>query len=254
VVTPALLDAVRDLARAAGDEVMSVYDAGAIRVERKQDDSPLTEADRRAHDTIVRGLTALTPGIPIISEEGLVPPFADRKAWRRFWLVDPLDGTKEFLHRNGEFTVNIALIEDGVPVLGVVLAPAVGIEYAAARGLGSWKRAGSGAPVRLLGPTAPGPEGMIVVESRSHPSKELEAFLATVKVARRIPAGSSLKFGLVAEGAAQVYPRFGPTHDWDVAAGDAVWRNAILEGQRPSPIAYNSPDLLNAGFVIGVLS
>ena len=252
-MTPVLLEAVRDLVRRAGEQVMAVYGRGEVAVERKSDDSPLTEADRAAHALIVPGLTALTPGIPVISEEGDLPPFEQRRGWTRFWLVDPLDGTKEFLHRNGEFTVNVALVEDGVPVLGVVLAPAIDTEYFAARGAGSFKRVGS-ATTRLYGPAAPGPDGATVVESRSHPSKALEAFLATVKVAKRVPAGSSLKFGLVAEGAAHVYPRFGPTHDWDVAAGDAVWRYASRGEPRPSTIVYNTPDLLNPGFVIGVLS
>ena len=252
-MTPALLDAVRSLAHEAGEQVMAIYDRGTVRVERKADDSPLTEADRAAHAVLVEGVAALTPAVPVISEEGVIPPYDERRDWPSFWLVDPLDGTKEFLHRNGEFTVNVALLERGVPVLGVVLAPAIGTEYAAARGLGSWKDR-EGTSTRLTGPAAPGPEGVIVVESRSHPSKELEAYLATIRVAKRVAAGSSLKFGLVAEGAAHVYPRFGPTHDWDVAAGDAVWRYAAIDGERPSPIVYNTPDLLNPGFVIGVIS
>lgn len=253
-MTPALLEAVRGLVARAGDEVMAFYGLAALRIERKHDDSPLTDADRAAHDTIVPGLTALTPDVPVISEEGRIPPYEERKEWRRFWLVDPLDGTKEFLHRNGEFTVNVALVEDGVPVLGVVLAPAIDTEYFAALGQGSFKRAGGAPPVRIFGPASPGPEGVTIVESRSHPSKELEAYLATIRVAKRVPAGSSLKFGLVADGTAHLYPRFGPTHDWDVAAGDAVWRYAARAGVRPSSIVYNTPDLLNPGFVIGVLS
>ncbi len=232
---------------------MAFYGAvGAV--VRKADQSPLTRADQAAHEAIVAGLPAVLPPLPIISEEGEIPPYEERQRWTQYWLVDPLDGTKEFLQQNGEFTVNIALMDHNVPVLGVVNAPAIGIEYWAAEGLGSWRSIRGGAPERLLGPGKPGPEGLTIVESRSHPSAELEAWLGTVKVAKRVQAGSSLKFGVVAEGRAHCYPRFGPTHDWDVAAGDCVWRNATASGQRPSPIVYNTPDLLNPGFVIGVLS
>jgi 3'(2'), 5'-bisphosphate nucleotidase len=125
--------------------------------------------------------------------------------------------------------------------------------YAGGSGLGSWKHQHGSEPRRLTGPSKPGPDGAVVVESRSHPSAALEAWLKTIKVARRVQAGSSLKFGVIAEGVAHLYPRFGPTHDWDVAAGDCVWRNAIADGQRPSPIVYNTENLLNPGFVIGVL-
>jgi 3'(2'), 5'-bisphosphate nucleotidase len=251
MVTMELLDELRRIARAAGELAMQHYGvAGGVTL--KADDSPLTNADRAAHEAIVSALAELTPDIPVISEEGWLPPFEERRYWRRFWLVDPLDGTKEFIQQNGEFTVNIALVEDGEPVLGVVYAPAIHVEYAAGRGLGSWKSTDGGEPVRLTGPSVPGPEGAVVVESRSHPSKALEEFLGTIKVARRVQAGSSLKFGVVAEGAAHLYPRFGPTHEWDVAAGVCVWRTAAAAGQRPSSLVYNSPDLLNPGFVIGV--
>jgi 3'(2'), 5'-bisphosphate nucleotidase len=253
VVTREELDAIIALAMEAGAAAMRYYD-GAVKVEQKADHSPLTEADRAAHALIVAALARRTPDIPVISEEGTIAPFEERRRWPRFWMVDPLAGTKEFIHHNGEFTVNIALLEDNEPVLGVVYAPALQAGYSAARGLGSWKHVPGEAARRLVGPGRPGPDGVIVVESRSHPSAELEAWLRTVKVAKRVQAGSSLKFGVVAEGLAHCYPRFGPTHDWDVAAGDCVWRNAILEGQRPSPIVYNTADLLNPGFVIGVLS
>ncbi|HEY2805818.1 MAG TPA: 3'(2'),5'-bisphosphate nucleotidase CysQ [Gemmatimonadales bacterium] len=253
-MTSASLDQLGAIAREAGAAAMRFYgEKGGV--ELKADRSPVTRADRAAHDVIVRSLTSLDLGIPLISEEGAVVPYEERRGWTRFWLVDPLDGTKEFLQQNGEFTVNIALIENGEPVRGVVYAPAIDVLYSAGRGAGSWKHE-AGASRRLLGPGAPGPEGIVVVESRSHPSAQLEAFLATIKVARRVQAGSSLKFGVVAEGKAHCYPRFGPTHDWDVAAGDCVWRNAVPEGaaERASPIVYNTPDLLNPGFVIGVLS
>ncbi len=249
--TRAMLDGVIAIAREAGAAAMCHYGRPGA-VELKADRSPVTEADRAAHRVIVPALAVLAPGVPVISEEGDVPPYAVRREWTRFWLVDPLDGTKEFLQANGEFTVNIALVEDGEPVLGVVYAPALELLYCAGRGLGSWRSEAGGEPVRLLGPGRPDAEGLVVVESRSHPSPALEAWLATVRVARRVRAGSSLKFGIVAEGRAHVYPRFGPTHDWDVAAGDCVWRDAAAEGRRASPIRYNGPDLLNHGFVVGV--
>jgi len=250
-VTRDALERVCDIAAAAGTAALEHY--GVVgRVERKADESPLTAADKEAHRHIMDALGAWQPGVPVISEEGVIPPWEARRGWTRFWLVDPLDGTREFLKRNGEFTVNIALIDGDEPVLGVVHAPALGRTYFAGRGLGSWRRDGAGEAQRLLGPPPVGPDGLIVVESRSHPSAELEEWLSKVTVKSRLQAGSSLKFGLVAEGSAHVYPRLGPTSEWDVAAGDCVWRNAVEVGRRPSPLRYNTPTLLNKGFVIGV--
>jgi 3'(2'), 5'-bisphosphate nucleotidase len=166
--------------------------------------------------------------------------------------VDPLDGTKEFLARNGEFTVNIALIEDGEPVLGVINAPATGTIYAAERGSGAWRHA-AGVTERICG-AGPRPLGAAVrvVESRSHPSRELEEYIATLGPVERIQLGSSLKFCRLAEGAADLYPRFGPTMEWDVAAGDCIYRNATPDGApRPSPLRYNQPSLRTAQFVVG---
>lgn len=253
MVTREALDRVCGIAMAAGAASMKHY--GQVgRVERKADESPLTAADKDAHHVIVDALRAWHPDIPVISEEGAIPPYERRQGWQRFWLVDPLDGTREFLKKNDEFTANIALIEGHEPVLGVVYAPALKRLYFAGRGLGSWRRDGDGADQRLLGPPPVGDDGLIVVESRSHPSAELDEWLAGRRVKSRVQAGSSLKFGLVAEGSAHVYPRLGPTSEWDVAAGDCVWRDAIARGRRPSPLTYNTPTLLNAGFVIGVTS
>jgi 3'(2'), 5'-bisphosphate nucleotidase len=211
----------------------------------------VTAADRAAHDVIVAALAAWDPTIPIISEEGELPGPAVRAAWSRFWLVDPLDGTKEFIQRNGEFTVNIALIEGGVPVLGVICAPALDLVYYAGAGLGSWKRQAGGPPIRIYSrPPLPG-HALRVAESRSHPSKELEAYLSTITVAERVPAGSSLKFCWVAEGKADIYPRLGPTMEWDVAAGDCIFRNSGERAPRRSELVYNQPQLKNNGFVIG---
>ncbi len=250
------LDLLIDIARRAGVAAMAHYGApgdAQVAVQQKADASPVTAADHAAHAVIVSAIAHAFPGIPVISEEGAIPDYEVRKNWQRFWLVDPLDGTKEFIHRNGEFTVNIALIEYGVPVLGVIFAPALDVLYAAGRGLGSWKHDGAVGTVRLFGPDAPGPEGVTIVESRSHPSAELETYLATLHVASRLPAGSSLKFGLVAEGKAHLYPRLGPTMEWDVAAGDCVYRYASAGEARASPLVYNTPSLKQQSFVLGVI-
>ena len=243
------LDTLAAIARDAGAAAMVHYDRP--KVEMKADRSPVTAADHAAHAVVIDALAAWAPAVPVISEEGRIPSFEERRDWSRFWLVDPLDGTKEFIQRNGEFTVNIALIDRGEPVLGVVYAPAVNLLYLAGRGLGAWRQRADSPRERIYSRTAPRDRGLIVVESRSHPSAELERFIETIPVAERIAAGSSLKFCLVADGSADLYPRFGPTMEWDVAAGDCIWRNATVTGQNPSPLVYNTPELRNAGFVIG---
>jgi len=207
--------------------------------EIKADGTPVTNADRAAHEIICRGLAILDASIPIVSEEGLAPPTADRSHWRRYWLVDPLDGTKEFLAGYSEFTVNVALIEDGEPVLGVIGAPSLQTVYFAGRRLGSWRRTADEPDVRLYArPPAHGAR-LRVVESRSHPSPQLERFLSRLPVGERTAMGSSLKFCRIAEGRADCYPRLVPTMAWDVAAGDCVFRNAC-DGPTPhaSPLRY----------------
>jgi 3'(2'), 5'-bisphosphate nucleotidase len=250
-ITHASLEHLVGIAREAGAAAMIHYHEG-VAVIQKGDKGPVTAADHAAHAVILPALEAWDSSVSVISEEGDIPGFDVRRTWQRFWLVDPLDGTKEFIQRNGEFTVNIALIENGEPVLGVVYAPALDLMYYAGRGLGSWKsHAGSRAEQIFSSPPAPD-QGLVVAESRSHPSPELEAYLQTIKVARRVQAGSSLKFCWVAEGKADIYPRLGPTMEWDVAAGDCVYRNSARSGQRTSFIVYNQPDLRNQGFVIGL--
>jgi len=250
-ITETSLTELLRIARLAGDAIMPHY-ASAGSPDVKADGSPITAADRAAHRVITAALATWTPDIPIVSEEGDIPSYVERAAWPRFWLVDPLDGTKEFIKRNGEFTVNIALIEGHAPVLGVVLAPALGVAWTAGRGLGAWKYAEGSRPERLSSAPKPAGTPLVVVESRSHPSAELEAFLETVPVARRVQAGSALKFCLVAEGAADIYPRLGPTMEWDSAAGDCVYRQSGRDGERPSPLTYNTPDLRNPPFVMGL--
>jgi 3'(2'), 5'-bisphosphate nucleotidase len=252
-VTEQLRSAVTGLVREAGRATMAYYDgAVAPDVRQKENQSPVTLADEVAHAILVEGLQRLDPATPVISEEAQAASFETRREWERFWLVDPLDGTKEFIKRRAEFTVNVALIERGEPVLGVVYAPALDLLYWAVKGGGAWREEKGGQPERIYSdPPAPGVP-LTIVESLSHPSPELEEYLQTIPVGRRVKAGSSLKFCWVAEGRADVYPRLGPTMEWDVAAGDCVFRQSARKGERPSPLTYNKPDLRNQSFVIGL--
>ncbi len=253
MVTSQLRSAVVDLVREAGRATMVYYDGTvAADVREKVDRSPVTLADEVAHGILLEGLRRLDPATPVVSEEAETDGFETRRGWRRFWLVDPLDGTKEFIKRRAEFTVNVALIEHGEPVLGVVQAPALDLLYWAVKGGGAWREE-KGGPAQRIYSTAPAPgTPLTIVESLSHPSQELEDYLRTIPVARRVKAGSSLKFCWVAEGRADLYPRLGPTMEWDVAAGDCVYRQSGREGERPSPLTYNKPDLRNTSFVIGL--
>ncbi len=253
MVSADLRSDVVDLVRKAGQATMQYYDAPATAgVREKEDRSPVTLADEVAHGILVEGLRQLDPAIPVVSEAAAADDFETRRGWRQFWLVDPLDGTKEFIKRRAEFTVNVALIDDGEPVLGVVEAPALGLVYWAVKGGGAWREE-KGAPAERIYSTVPTPGApLTVVESLSHPSQELEDYLKTVPVARRVKAGSSLKFCWVAEGKADIYPRLGPTMEWDVAAGDCVYRQSGRDRERPSPLTYNKPDLRNPSFVIGL--
>jgi 3'(2'), 5'-bisphosphate nucleotidase len=258
------LEALVLLAEEAGRAILAVVDIGK---QDKSDGSPITNADRAANEVICRGLAQLDPSIPIVSEEADEPPLGspegtagsaegtadERSTWRRYWLVDPLDGTKEFIAGYPDYTVNIALIEDGEPVLGVIGAPAMQTLYFAGRGLGSWKRCAEGDDVRLYARTPAADAKLRIVESRSHPSAELERFLEPLPIGERIKTGSSLKFCLIAEGRADLYPRLGPTMAWDVAAGDCVFRHACDGEPHVSPIRYDPCQLRQPGFVIGFL-
>ncbi len=247
-----LLERVAQITRDAGRVVMEVYGSD-FAVRGKDDASPVTEADERAERLIVPALAALTPGVPVVAEEevaaGRVP-----QVGARFWLVDPLDGTKEFISRNGEFTVNVALVDEGAPVLGVVLAPAQGARgrlFAGATGVGAWvEDEGGRRPIRCRAVPA---EGLTVVASRSHgDAAALDAFLAGRKVASTANAGSSLKLCLVAAGEADLYPRLGRTMEWDIAAGHAVLRAAGGEVTRIDdgrPLRYGKPGFENPHFV-----
>ncbi len=249
-----ITEGVIRIAREAGAAILEVYNSSDFGVEHKDDNSPLTAADRAAHRIIANGLAALTPDIPVLSEEGKDVPYSERSAWQRFWLVDPLDGTKEFIKRNGEFTVNIALIQEGRPVFGVVYAPALDTLYVGDVGAGAWKQKDDGErrPLQVRSP-AEG-EGHAVVKSRSHPSGELAEYLKTINVADSVPVGSSLKFCVVAEGRATLYPRFGPTMEWDTGAGHALVEAAggkVVRTDAPDePLRYNKENLLNGFFIV----
>lgn len=253
-IAPNSLDAlahVTRLALEAGDAIMQLY-AGVSSFASKADRSPVTAADHAANAVLVAGLTAAWPDVPVVSEEGNIASRDERQQWRRFWLVDPLDGTKEYLAKNGEFTVNVALIEDGEPTMGVVHAPALGVTYTALRGHGAWRSRDGHVAERIASRPRQDGAPLVVVESRSHPSADLEAWIATMPVAARVQAGSSLKLCWVADGQATVYPRFGPTMEWDVAAGDCIYRNAAVAGSPASPLRYNKPDLRNGNFILGL--
>ena len=244
---------LNNIARRAGEKILKHYHSG-ITVDRKDDNSPLTQADMEAHREIVKGLKDSYPEIPIISEESTVPEYEVRKNWSRFFLVDPLDGTKEFIKRNGEFTVNIALIENGVPVAGVVYIPADDTLYYADNNNGAFKQQGSSDPEKIEHtPYQKGQPARIMV-SRSHGGSDTIERLNDmgIEVSKEVPSGSSLKFCLVAEGKADLYPRFGPTMEWDTAAADAVFRYSGKNGHRDSPLKYNKEDLHNPEFIIGL--
>ena len=240
-------------ARKAGEAILEFYEDD-IEVTSKDDDSPLTKADLAAHKIIVKALSEIDPETPVISEESGVPDYDVRKKWEKFWIVDPLDGTKEFIKKNGEFTVNIALVKDGKPILGVVYLPAKEVLYYATEEEGAFKIDKGGNTTRIYSTPADKSQPMIVMQSRSHGSDTLQEKLSEqgITIGDTIKAGSSLKFCLVAEGKADIYPRMGPTMEWDVAAGDCVFRNSAEKGQHDSPLKYNKEDLLNDGFIIGL--
>ncbi len=246
-----LIPDLNHIACDAALHIMAVYDNAYV-VEYKDDSSPITEADRRAHDVIVAGLQQLTPHIPVLSEEGAdLANAANRRAWTRYWLVDPLDGTKEFVQKSGEFTVNIALIDNGYPMLGVVHVPAQDRRYWGIQGGGAWRQNNSDEPIAIR-VSQPAMTPLRVVGSRSHAGPEMAGYLARLGDYRLTNAGSSLKFCAVAEGSADVYPRLGTTCLWDTAAAQCVVEAAgggvmTLDGQR---LHYDpTGDLRNPYFV-----
>ena len=246
-----LLEAALTAARRASREILEVYHSENFEIESKGDHSPLTLADKKAHQAIVSILQST--GFPILSEEGKNIPYDQRKDWKYFWMVDPLDGTKEFIKRNGEFTVNIALIESQSPILGVVTVPVSGEEFSGAKGIGVYLNNDNGTV--QLSPRQPislTQAGLRVVASRSHMNEETEEFIAQLHSPQLVSSGSSLKFMLLASGKADVYPRFAPTMEWDTAAAHAIVKELgiqVLEKGTNHELLYNKPDLLNPYFI-----
>jgi len=264
-VTPAMtpgagLVALAAIAEAAGQAILEVRRDG-FEVAYKDDHSPLTHADMAAHESILRGLEKAYPGVPVLSEEGAALSYETRARWERLFIVDPLDGTKEFVKELGEFCVCIALAVNGYPAMGAVNVPLWGKTYVGGLGLGAFCRAsftaapGDVGPWRPIAVRQPDPDNLVVLASRSHPSPELDAFLAGKPIRERIIAGSALKFCLVAEGKADLYPRFNMTREWDTAAGQAVVEGAggsvvrLIGGKPGARMPVNKPDLFNGPFL-----
>ena len=254
------LNDIKDIALEAGKTIMEIYDKD-FSIEYKDDKSPLTEADLASNDVIVRALEKYD--IPIMSEEGKMIEYDERKDWEYYWCIDPIDGTKEFIKKNGEFTVNIALIHKNTPILGVVYAPALGDMYMAKKGEGAYKSvlSATGSVLRedkLPIKTNGTPEkSLIVVASKSHLSEETQEFIDVVarstEHVTRISKGSSLKLVMVAEGSADIYPRLAPTMEWDTAAADAIVRESgkmTYQFEGDEPVVYNKENLLNPWFIV----
>lgn len=248
------LNDVISIAKAAGEAIMKIY-ATDFNIERKSDNSPLTEADLAAHHVIVARLSQLTPDMPVLSEESEHIDARVRSQWQQYWLIDPLDGTREFVKRNGEFTVNIALIDDHTSVLGVVYAPVTGLLYFAAKGQGAYKQVRNQQAVKIYARQLD-IKKVVIAGSRSHSDHHFQRFLHNLHVAtgitpELISMGSSLKICLVAEGIADVYPRLGPTFEWDTAAAHCILQEAggdIIDVTGNTLCYNNKQSLLNPDF------
>ena len=254
------LDIAIKTAIEAGNDIMAIYNdpEADFGIERKADNSPLTRADKAAHARIMTFLS--NTDIPVLSEEGAHQPYVERSKWKRLWIVDPLDGTKEFIKRNGEFTVNIALVEDGTPIMGVIYVPVKKVLYygkAFGEKAGAFRATIPDAAQPIPQKAETGKRVLTVVASRSHLSPETEAFINDLRNEHPdlelVSSGSSLKICLVAEGAADVYPRHAPTMEWDTAAGDAIARAAgctVVDATTGHPLHYNKADLHNPWFIV----
>ena len=239
-----------DISLEAGDAIMEIYESGDFNVETKSDNSPLTRADSASHNIIKKRLLEKYPEIPLMSEEGKQIPYEERKNWETYWLVDPLDGTKEFIKRNGEFTTNIALIRNNYPVLGVIYAPVLKTLYFGENGKGAFAQI-VGENVRQIHVAQSTEAGVVVVKSRSHSSEDEEKVLGQWDIVDTINKGSSLKFCMVAEGKAHIYYRHGPTWEWDTGAGQAIVEAAggsvTANGER---LRYNKEIIKNSSFLV----
>jgi len=247
-----LLNPALDIAIEAGRAILEIYESG-FQVESKQDNTPLTEADLAAHEIIENGLRKFTPDLPVITEESGKIPFEERKQWHRYWLVDPLDGTREFIRRSGEFTVNVALIENQEPVLGIVYAPVLGTYYYACRGQGAYKRVATGQPTPIHARRWDGGKATVVCSSATHKGKHLQSLLDNLGDYEVVCLGSALKSCLVAEGKADIYARLGPTSEWDTAAAQCIVEEAggQITDTHMQPLRYNTKkSLLNPHFLV----
>jgi 3'(2'), 5'-bisphosphate nucleotidase len=250
--TSTLLYQALEAAELACREILDVYTSGDFQTEAKGDNSPLTVADKRAHNVISSVLQS--SGLPILSEEGKTIPFEERRNWEYFWMVDPLDGTKEFLKRNGEFTVNIALIYKGKAVLGVVAVPVTKDVYYTSEEGAFLKRNDVIQKLVYRGPISLQQPGLRVVASRSHMNEETQQFVNSLEQPSLVSSGSSLKFMLLAEGSADVYPRYAPTMEWDTAASHAIVNAVglkVTQQGSSDELVYNKENLLNPGFLVG---
>lgn len=251
---PDLLAPVKDIARDAGAVIMRVYEGDPPEVTLKEDDSPLTRADRESNTIICARLEKLLSGVPVLSEENHLQPWAERQKYGMCWLVDPLDGTKEFISRNGEFTINIALIELGVPVLGVVYVPCTGEMYSAVRGVGAQMEHNTAVTSLSVPAFAMTDKGLHVVCSRSHLDPETRAFIDKLQSPETVSRGSALKFMMIAAGEAHLYPRLAPTMEWDTAAAQCILEVAggfVVDFHLGTPLRYNKENLLNPSFLAG---
>ena len=247
-----LVNPVCEISKQAGLEIMKIYQEG-FDIEEKNDRSPLTSADIASHQLIIESLNKLTPDIPILSEESSEIPYSKRSSWNSYWLIDPLDGTREFIKRNGEFTVNIALVTKQVAILGVVYIPVQDILYFASKGNGSFKKEQDQPAIKISTRDSTPNQNPVICGSRSHAGKSLQALLNDIGDYELISIGSSIKTCLVAEGVADIYPRFGPTSEWDTAAAHCVVDEAggILVDTNLEPLRYNTKDsLLNPSFIV----
>ncbi|MEP5365467.1 MAG: 3'(2'),5'-bisphosphate nucleotidase CysQ [Reichenbachiella sp.] len=246
-----LLEIAKTAAKKAAIEILRIYESGDFSIEAKSDDSPLTKADKASHLAIVAELEKTD--LPILSEEGREIPYEERKNWDYFWMIDPLDGTKEFIKKNGEFTVNIALIHQGAPILGVVQVPVQNKLYYASQNDGAYLDHNDQGQKLATNSQQPNAKGIKVVASRSHLTDETQAFMDQLDAPEIVSMGSSLKLLAVAEGHADIYPRFAPTMEWDTAAAHAIVTEAggkVLLKNSPMSVEYNKPNLLNPHFLV----